>query len=266
MPIDGFTLGAQVLNFLILVGLLKHFLYKPILAAIDAREARIAAERAAADAIKAKAETALQALQAQTAGLDQDRAALMQKATEEAATEGKRLLVAAQAAADALTAKRAMALLAEAEALDKSLTRRARDEVFAIARQTLQDLADVGLEDRICAAFTHKLATLPASERLALREGFQNATGPIPLRSAFALTEAQLGTLRAALQQSFATEAVLHLETAPDLIGGIELTVGGQKLAWSIADYLTRLRTGVDAVLQSKTQAAAEPAPQGAGA
>jgi F-type H+-transporting ATPase subunit b len=45
MLIDWFTVGAQALNFLILVWLLKRFLYKPILDAIDAREKRIAADR-----------------------------------------------------------------------------------------------------------------------------------------------------------------------------------------------------------------------------
>jgi len=49
MLIDWFTVGAQIVNFLILVWLLKHFLYKPILDAIDAREKKIAAELADAE-------------------------------------------------------------------------------------------------------------------------------------------------------------------------------------------------------------------------
>jgi len=49
MLIDWFTVGAQALNFLILVWLMKHFLYKPILHAIDEREKRVAAELADAD-------------------------------------------------------------------------------------------------------------------------------------------------------------------------------------------------------------------------
>ena len=57
MLIDWFTVGAQVLNFLILVWLMKRFLYKPILHAIDAREKRIATELADADAKKAEART-----------------------------------------------------------------------------------------------------------------------------------------------------------------------------------------------------------------
>jgi len=52
MLIDWFTVGAQALNFLILVWLLKHFLYQPILNAIDAREKLIAKELADADAKK----------------------------------------------------------------------------------------------------------------------------------------------------------------------------------------------------------------------
>jgi F-type H+-transporting ATPase subunit b len=38
MLIDWFTVAAQAINFLILVWLLKRFLYKPVLNAVDARE------------------------------------------------------------------------------------------------------------------------------------------------------------------------------------------------------------------------------------
>ena len=56
MLIDWFTVGAQALNFVILVWLMKRFLYKPVLAAIDVREKRIAKEIADADAKKADAQ------------------------------------------------------------------------------------------------------------------------------------------------------------------------------------------------------------------
>ena len=58
MLIDWFTVGAQSLNFLILVWLMKRFLYKPILAAIDTREKGIVAKLAEADAKMADAQTA----------------------------------------------------------------------------------------------------------------------------------------------------------------------------------------------------------------
>ncbi|MDT8272548.1 MAG: F0F1 ATP synthase subunit B, partial [Desulfomonilia bacterium] len=42
MEIDLFTWGAQIVNFLILVALLRHFLYGRIVHAIDTRQEKIA--------------------------------------------------------------------------------------------------------------------------------------------------------------------------------------------------------------------------------
>ena len=46
MLIDWFTVVAQIVNFLVLVALMKHFLYGRLLRAIDEREAGIAARLA----------------------------------------------------------------------------------------------------------------------------------------------------------------------------------------------------------------------------
>ena len=49
MLIDWFTVIAQIVNFLVLVYLLKRFLYKPIIKAMDGREQRIAGRLEEAD-------------------------------------------------------------------------------------------------------------------------------------------------------------------------------------------------------------------------
>ena len=79
MLIDWFTVGAQALNFLILVWLLKRFLYKPMLHAIDAREKRIAAELADAAAKKAEAQKERDEFQRKNEEFDQQRAALLEQ-------------------------------------------------------------------------------------------------------------------------------------------------------------------------------------------
>src|ERR1700688_2445173 len=106
MLIDWFTVGAQALNFIILVWLLKRFLYKPILDAIDAREKRIATELADADAKKSEAQKERDEFQHKNEAFDQQRAALLSKATEEAKAERQRLLDEARQAAEALSATR----------------------------------------------------------------------------------------------------------------------------------------------------------------
>src|SRR5271170_2717853 len=107
MLINWFTVGAQILNFLILVWLLKHFLYKPILGAIDAREKRIAAELADADAKKAEAQKERDDFQAKNKAFDEQRAALLAKAEGDAKAERERLLGDARKEGDALREKQA---------------------------------------------------------------------------------------------------------------------------------------------------------------
>src|SRR5512141_1356348 len=130
MLIDWFTVGAQALNFLILVWLLKRFLYKPILHAIDAREKRIAAELADADAKKAEAQKERDEFQKKNETFDQQRAALLSKATDEAKAEGQRLIEEARKAADALSAKRGETLRNDARSLNQTLRHRTQQEVF----------------------------------------------------------------------------------------------------------------------------------------
>ncbi len=125
MIIDWFTVGAQALNFVILVWLLKRFLYKPILDAIDAREKRIAEELADADAKKAEAKQERDEFQNKNQEFDEQRAALVSQATGEAQAERQRLLEEARQAADALRADRQDALNREHQSLSDEITRRA---------------------------------------------------------------------------------------------------------------------------------------------
>src|SRR5450631_2538240 len=123
MLIDWFTVAAQVVNFLILVWLLKRFLYRPILDAIDAREKQIAKELADADAKKAEAQKERDEFQRKNEEFDQQRAALLTKATDEANAERQRLLDETRKAADALSAKRHESLRNDAQILNQAISR-----------------------------------------------------------------------------------------------------------------------------------------------
>src|ERR1700677_5110648 len=92
MLINWFPVVAQVINFLILVWLLKRFLYKPILQAIDQREKGIATQLAQAEAKRAEAQKQCDDFQHKNEAFDQERASLLKKAEEEANAQRQRLL------------------------------------------------------------------------------------------------------------------------------------------------------------------------------
>lgn len=253
MLIDWFTVGAQVINFLVLVWLLKRFLYRPILDAIDAREQRIAAELADADAKRAEARQERETFQDKNQNFDEQRAALLTQATEAAKTERERLLDEARQAADALRTKRQEALRQEADQLNQALRHRAQQEVFAIARKTLNDLAGASLEERLVAVFIERLQAMDDEAQTVLAEALKTASDPVRVRSVFDLPPAQRAAIETALKSTSATEVPVQFETGPDLIGGIELTVNGQRIGWSISDYLKSLEDGVGEALNEKS-------------
>ena len=81
MLIDWFTVGAQALNFVVLVWLMKRFLYRPVLDAIAAREKRIADQIADAAAKETKAASERKTFEDKNAAFDKQRADLVSKAT-----------------------------------------------------------------------------------------------------------------------------------------------------------------------------------------
>lgn len=257
MLIDWFTVGAQALNFLILVWLMKRFLYKPIRGAIEAREKLIAAELADAAAKKVEAQKQCDEFQRKIEDLDQQRAALLAKAADEADLERRRLIEEARKAADALTARRQVTLANDARNLHRALSLRTQREVFAIARKALSDLAATSLEARMVEVFIGRLRALNGKTKVGLADAFQTSSEPALVHSAFELRDEQRAALELALHETFSAQIRLRFETAPALVSGIDLTVNGQKLDWSIAGYLTSLEEGVGELLN--TQAKSEP-------
>jgi F-type H+-transporting ATPase subunit b len=262
MLIDWFTVGAQIVNFLILVWLLKHFLYKPILDAIDAREKRIAAEVADADAKKAEAEKQRADFEDKNKAFDQQRNVLLDKATNEAKAERERLIEQAKKDAESLRVTQADALRGDQIRLSSEITLLAEKEVFAIARKTLADLATVSLEERIGEVFTRRLRELDPKAKESLGSALRNSPQPALVRSAFDLPPNQKAAIQNALNETFSAEVRINFEDSQDAICGIELTANGQKVAWSISSYLTGLSKKISDVADAQSLAAIKSKPK----
>ncbi len=257
MLINWFTVGSQALNFLMLVWLMKHFLYKPVLNAIDAREKKIAGEIADANAKKTEAQKEQDEFKKKNEDFDQERAALLKKAVEEAKVERTRLMGEAHTEADDLRTKRQEALQNEQKSLSSEISRKAQNQIFAITRKALTDLASVSLEERMVDTFIHRMGDLKIDEGKALKVSVDSTSDPLIIRSAFELPPAQKTAVESALKNVFGVTHPLQFNTDPNLVSGIECTVNGQKIAWTISDYLTSLKKSLDEVL--KTPATSEP-------
>ncbi len=165
-----------------------------------------------------------------------------------------------------MRAKRQEALRAEGLALSRDIGRWAQDEVFAVARKALADLAGAGLEERVCDVFVRRLRGLTGPAREQLAAALRGAAGPVPVRSAFDLPPAQQAAVRTALNETCSADLHVQFETVPELLGGIEVSANGQKVAWGIGEYLGGLEQSAAELLHEEDKAPEKLAPEAAAA
>ena len=245
MLIDWFTVAAQGVNFLVLVWLLKRFLYKPVLDAIAAREKRIADQIADAAAKEAEAQKEQGNFQKKNDEFESQKARLMEETRKEAKEIHQQLLKEARAEADSLRAGNAEALSNQHYTLVHEIIQRTREEVFALTAKVLRDLADTDIEERMIAVFIRHMKALAPEEKHKLLSIPADASD-IFVTSAFTLQPAQQDAIKTAVRDIMGSTAdKLRFKAIPDLISGIELSLGGHKLAWSIGDYLATLEKSI---------------------
>jgi F-type H+-transporting ATPase subunit b len=258
MLIDWFTVGAQTLNFIILVWLMKRFLYKPILHAIDAREKKIAGQLAHADELSKQASQAKDSFESKDLELDQQREQLMIEATEAANLERDRLLQESRKIANDLQTKQREALQKEMQELHQSVRKAMQRELFSIAKKALHDLAEVEIEAQMVAVFIKQLGAIDDKQMKAMRAALGSTE--LQVLSSSKLSADQQSAIQQSLAELLGNDVELQFNQAPDMIGGLELTTGDYKIGWNIAAYLQDLQASLSKPIDAHIKVAAPPA------
>jgi len=141
------------------------------------------------------------------------------------------------------------------EAFARNLSQRAGDQVCSIARLALADLAGTDLERHIVDVFTERLHALPEATRRRIVDTVHKSNYHVTVSSSFALDEAQQAGIHEALKKLVGHDVTVTNEVSPDVICGIDLRAHEYKLAFSLGDYLERLRIALEAELQAEASA-----------
>jgi F-type H+-transporting ATPase subunit b len=253
MQIDWITVSAQIVNFLLLIWLLKRFLYGPVIRAMDRREQRIAERLNEAQQRKHIADRTAQEYRHQSSELQRERDEILAEARRAAEIQKKEMLDEARASvAEARISWQRQAHQEKQEFLN-NLSRQASESIQAIARKALSDLADAVLEEQIMRTFIERLKDLDKSTRRALAE----TSDGVRIVSTFELDSTLRARLTRAVHECIADGLDVNYSQAPELICGIEITSGGRRLSWNLAHYLDELSTRIEETL-SPMEAAAE--------
>lgn len=240
MAIDWFTVAAQIVNFLILVWLLKKLLFRPIMNAMERRELGISGRLRQAHEQMAEAEVLQEQYRKQLQQLQVEKDGILAQAREEAEREKTVML---QRLNDEVQHKKAQfeeEIWQQQQELGVQISLALAEKTLLLSDRLLTQLADQTLEQRIIEHFLGHLETLPQTERTRIKQALEQHGA-----SVFTALPANEAT-RQKLQQwfnDFAPGCRLTINQRDSLICGIALEAGGRSWEWTIERYLGELET-----------------------
>jgi F-type H+-transporting ATPase subunit b len=252
--INWFTVVAQIVNFLVLVVLLKYLLYNRIVKAMDERERKIQSRLKEAEEKEKIAEREVESLREKNRDFDAQREKMLAQVKEEADARRKELTQEARRTVTNLQWIWQEAIQREKKSFVQDLRRMAATQVYAIARKAFEDLADADLGERMVDVFLVRIQKMKKKEREALATSIKEGGNEVIIRSAFEISPKMRKKMTRALHQHLNDEINPYYETASDLIMGIELKTRGRKIAWNLQHYLDTLEENALHTLEQEAQ------------
>jgi len=238
MQLDWSTFVLEILNFLILLWILKRFLYEPVLKAITRRKAAI--EQTLADANKQKTEA--QALEQQyhtrLEAWEQEKAKLREQMLGEVRAERERRLAELQ---KTLANEREKNRVLEERRL-RDVEHKLREEVTADAvrflARLMQRLATPALETRLVDVAIEDLKGLPEEQRKQINDAAPEDGTPAKVSTAFPLSAEQRKEIEEALRKTVGRIIKADYVRDEKLLAGLKIQMGPWTLQASLQDEL----------------------------
>jgi F-type H+-transporting ATPase subunit b len=237
MLIDWTTVIFQVVNFLILIALLKRFLYGPILKAMDEREKTIAKHLAQASQAEKEAQNHAMRLAADQQEFSLRREQLQLEAKDEIEKWKEESIerLNTQIAIQKETWQKN--LEDEQEAFLKKLKITISRQVFEVSRKVLADLADNKLETRMIEIFLEKINS-ESEPRAEIPEHLMIISG-------FPLDADVKKNLEKSLKKSFLKQGKVQFKEDTELGFGIRLLAGNHKWEWNLSRYMNDIENEI---------------------
>ena len=235
MLINWFTVFAQIVNFLILVYLLKRFLYGPIIRTMEERERKIASAMERAEKAEEEANRRSQELLSQQQALEETRSGFLAEVKQEVEAWRDRTVKEARLEIDRLRRSWIDRLNRDKAVFLDRLRAQVANHILRIGEKVLHELANRNLEEQIIAVFLERVA----GEKNQFER--EDLAGRVLVQSGFELGEEASGRIHGQLSDWFPHAGPIQFEVTDNLGMGIQVGIGDRKVAWNLCDYLEGL-------------------------
>jgi F-type H+-transporting ATPase subunit b len=250
--INWFTVFAQIVNFLILVVLLKYFLYDRIIRAMDERERRIRAHLEEAERKKEEAKVEAESFRAKNREFEEKREDMLSQVKTEADGRRTELIQQTRTEIDHLRKRWQGTIQRERESFIRELRLMATRQVYAVARRALEDLADENLEVRAIEVFISELRKQAEASGDDLAEFLSKSEGTLTVTTAFEIPDNTRKRIIQLLRRHASSQVDVTYEASSNLILGIELQSQGRRISWSLDNYLETLEDSAREALENE--------------
>jgi F-type H+-transporting ATPase subunit b len=239
MQIDWFTVAAQIVNFLILVYLLKRFLYGPIINAMERREQNLEEQQDKADEEMQAATQLIKQYQEKQKALAEQQSQLLVQVQQEVECQRTEMLVQLRAEIKQKRRDWLSNLSKEQNSMMKDIGSLFVEQIITIRRRVIGDLAGVELEERMMQLFMRKLKQLPEQESKQLAQAINNAS-EIKVVSGFAINQKDSQQIKQCLTR-IRPGLKVKFEQRAEIVCGILMETHEQIWSWNVNNYLDQL-------------------------
>lgn len=226
MELNWSTFVLEIINFLVLVWLLKHFLYKPVRDVIARRQAGIEKTLTEADAKYAEAKQLQQQYESRLADWEQERRKKREALQRELDVESrqqheaiKQRMQQEQEKAEVASAKR---LLDQQRKMEET----AMQQAARFAAKLLKEVSGPDTEARLIDKLIADLTGLPAEQKNRLSHQSVTAADTLEVCSAYPIADTQKRQLQQALVSLTGEDKQVHFNEDKALIAGIRIRIG----------------------------------------
>lgn len=237
MELNWSTFILEIINFLVLIWILKHFFYSPIQKAISSRKKMVDEKLESAEMLQTEGKELQKKyenrLQEWGKEKEQKQKLFIQELEEWKSQEHVKFLKTLDGEKEKLIAR-------EMQNITKIIKKNGRDSMLIagqFASRFLKEFADENLDNKIIDKVIDKLKN-PSEENLQLlKNGFQTEN-KVEIQSAYVLNENYKNQLKEKIQQIINKNIKINFTVNPDLLAGITIQIGSVFLKANLRDEL----------------------------
>ncbi len=238
MEINWSTFILEIINFLVLVWLLKRFLYLPVKRTVEQRQQAIEARLTEAGRLKREAEAMKVRYENRLADWEKEKKQAWKALQQEIEAERQRRLQAIEHELAEVRKKAEVVWEQEKREWRRHTEQQALKLGAAFVAKLLQRLADEHLHQRLVRLLLEDLQQWPKDHRQTLQREFHGHPGPIRIISAYPLSSAQQRDLAGALEQFLGDGLNIHFIEDASLLAGVRIDLGAYVIRANLKDEL----------------------------